>query len=78
MLFFKVFLPEQSSATSSFSEERISEQIVEQIVDIPGGGLQNFRPGQSSSSSSHFPAGFLGDADEPGEGFFFFLHISPN
>ena len=64
------FLPEQSSTTSSFSLERISEQIVEQIVDIPGGDLEDFRPGQSSSSSSHFPAGFLGDADEPGEGVF--------
>ena len=32
---------------------------MEQIVDFPvsGGGLQDFRPGQSSSSSSYFPAG---------------------
>ena len=35
------------------SQERISERIVNQIVD----GLQDFRPGQSSSSSLHFPAG---------------------
>ena len=43
---------------------------VEQIVDIPGGGLQDFRPGQSSSASSSSPAGVHEDADEPGEGFF--------
>ena len=61
------FLPVQSSTAMLSSGERLSEQIVEQIVDVPGGGLQDFRPGQSSSSSSHFPAGFLGDADEPGE-----------
>ena len=45
-------------------------RIVQQIVDIPvsGGGLQDFRPGQSSSSSSHVPARVHEDADEPGEG----------
>ena len=50
-------------------------QFAEQIVDIPdpAEGLQGFRPGQgstASSSSSHSPAGVLGDADEPFEGFF--------
>ena len=64
------FLPGQGSTTLPSSLERISEQTLEQIVDIPGGGLQDFRPGQSLSSSSHFPAVFLFDADEPGEGFF--------
>ena len=52
-------LPGQSSTSTHSSEERISERIVEQIVDIPEipcGGLQDFRPGQSSSSSSHVPA----------------------
>ena len=63
-------LPEQSSTAPLSSAERLFERIVEQIVGSPGGGLQDFRPGQSSSSSSHFPAGILGDADEPGEGFF--------
>ena len=53
-----------------FSVDRVQSTRAEQIVDIPCGGLQDFRPGQSSSSSSHFPAGILGDADEPGEGFF--------
>ena len=43
---------------------------VEQIVDIPGGGLQGFRPGQSSSASFSSPAGVPEIADEPGEGFF--------
>ena len=33
-------------------------------------GLQGFRPGQSSSSSSHRPAGIPEDLDEPGEGVF--------
>ena len=67
-------LPEQSSTAPLSSAERLSERNVEQIVDIPGGGLQDFRPGQSSSSSSHFPAGSLGDADEPGEGVFRTFH----
>ena len=50
-------LPGQSSTAPS----------VEQIVDIPGGGLLGFRPGQSSpaSFSSDSPAGLDDDADEP-------------
>ena len=63
-------LPEQSSTAPLSSAERLSERIVEQIVGSLGGGLQDFRPVQSSSSSSHLPAGILGDADEPGEGVF--------
>ena len=45
---------------------------MEQIVDIPvaGGGLQNFRPGQSSSSVSHSPAAWLSTEDEPFQGVF--------
>ena len=45
---------------------------MEQIVDSPfsGGGLQSCRPGQISSSSSHFQAGVHEGLDEPGEGFF--------
>ena len=44
----------------------------EQIVDIPGGGLQGSRPGQGSpaSSSFHSPAGLDDDAEEPREGVF--------
>ena len=53
------------------SKTRISERIAEQIVDVPGGGLQSFRPGQISSSSSHFQAGVHEGLDEPCEGFFF-------
>ena len=67
------FIPEQSStATSSSLLERISERNVEQIVDSRGfgGGLQDFRPGLSSSSSSHDPARVSEALDEPGEGFF--------
>ena len=63
-------LPGQGSTALLSSEERISERIVEQIVDFPGGGLQNFRPGQSSSSSSHVPARVHEDANEPGVVFF--------
>ena len=69
-------LQKQSSTAMLSSAERLSERIVEQIVDIPGGGLQDFLPGQSSSSSSHVPARVSGALDEPGEGFF--SHISPN
>ena len=66
------FLPEQSStATSSSSSERISERIVEQIaVSRVGEGLQDFLPGQSSSSSSHDPARGFETLDEPGYGVF--------
>ena len=59
------FPPGQSSTVLHSSVERISERIVEQIVDIPGGGLQDFRPGQSSSSSLHVPAGLSEVLDEP-------------
>ena len=71
------FLPEQSStATSSSSSlERISERNVEQNVDSRcfGGGLPDFRPGLSSSSSSHDPARVPKALDKPGEGGFFAL-----
>ena len=65
------FLPEQSSTAQLAAQERSSERIVEQIVDsrVFGGGLQDFRPGQSSSSSLHFPAGVHVVLDESGEGF---------
>ena len=42
---------------------------VEQIIDIPGGGLQGFRPG-SPASSFHSPAGSDDDADDAGIGVF--------
>ena len=67
------FLPEQSSTvTSSSSSERISERNVEQIAVSRGfgEGLQDFLPGQSSSSSSHDPARIADTLDEPGEGVF--------
>ena len=55
-----------------FPLERISEQIVEQTVDFPvaGGGLQDFRPGQSSSSVAHSPAAWLNTEDESFQGFY--------
>ena len=67
------FPPEQSStATSSSSVERISERNVELIAVSRGfgEGLQDFLPGQSSSSSSHDPARIAEALDEPGEGVF--------
>ena len=52
------------SSTASPSKKRISERIVEQIVDpVSRGGL----PG---SSSSHSPTGDEERADEPGKGVF--------
>ena len=57
------------SSTASPSKKRISERIVEQIVDpVSRGGL----PG---SSSSHSPTGDEERADEPGKGGF--SHFSP-
>ena len=67
------FLPGQRSTAPHVCQERISERIVEQIVDSPGGGLQDFRPGQSSSASSSSPAGVHGFADETGDVLFFAL-----
>ena len=67
------FLPGQSSTSRlSFCSTRFSERIVEQIVDIPvsGGGLQDFRPGQSSPPSSRVPARDQEGLDEPGEAVF--------
>ena len=45
-LVFKVSPPEQSSTARHSSEDRISERIVEQTVDISfsGGGLRDFSP----------------------------------
>ena len=61
------FLRGQGPTALYSSLERISEQIVEQNVDIPaaGGGLADFRPGQSSSSVAHSPAAWLKPEDEP-------------
>ena len=75
IFFLQGFHPGQSSTALHSSKERISERIVEQIVDIPGGGLQDFRPGQSSSSSLHVPDGISEVLGEPCEGFF--SHFSP-
>ena len=61
------FPPGQSSTTTPSSKKRFSERIVEQIVAIPGGVLQDFRPGQSSPSSLHVPASIPEVTDEPGE-----------
>ena len=59
----------QRSTASPSSKKRISERIVEQIVDpVSSGRLQG-------SSSSHSPAGGEERADEPGKGFF--SHFSP-
>ena len=64
------FHPRQNSTARRSSEKRPPERIVEQIVDIPGGGLQDFRPGPSSSSSSRVPARAHEALDAPGEGVF--------
>ena len=60
----------QSSTASQLALDRLSERIVEQIVDpVSSGRLQG-------SSSSHFPAGDEERADEPGKRGF--SHFSPN
>ena len=71
------FLRGQSSTALHVSEERISERIMEQVVDFPVSveGIQDFRTGQSSSSSSHVPSGVHEARDEPGKGFI--SHFSP-
>ena len=67
--------PEQSSTAALSSAERISERIVEQNVDIPvGGGLQDFRPGHSSSSVARSPAEWLTTEDEAIQGVFRTFH----
>ena len=65
----------QSSTASPF-KKRISERIVEQIVDpVSSGRLLGSLPGHGSSSS-HSPTGVDERADEPGEGVFrTFPHI---
>ena len=63
------FLPGEGSTALLSSGECISERTVEQTVDPPGGGLQDFRPGLSSSYS-YFPAGVPDALDEPGQGGF--------
>ena len=60
------FLPGQGSTALLSSGERLSERTVEQIIDTPGGCLQEFRPGLSSSSSSYFPVGVPEALDEAG------------
>ena len=66
---FKVFLPEQCATAFGEADHRFPAASVEQIIDFPvsGGGLQDLRPGPSSASSSHSPAGF---ADDAFQGFF--------
>ena len=66
------FLRGQGPTAHSSSLERISEQIVEQIADIPvaRGDPHGFRPEQSSSASSSSTAGVHGSADGPGKGVF--------
>ena len=66
------FLRGQGPTAQSSSLERISEQIMEQIADIPvaRGDLHGFRPGQSSSSIAHSPAAWLNTEDEPFQGSF--------
>ena len=60
------FLPEQSATACGEADHRFPAASVEQNVDIPVPveRLQDLRPGQSSASSSHSPAGFADDAFE--------------
>ena len=55
------------------SYSSLLQQTLEQNVDIPvaGGGLHDFRSGQSSSSVAHSPAAWFNTEDEPFQEFFF-------
>ena len=75
LLVFKVFPLDRAQQRRILLRNAFLSGIVEQIVDFLGGGLQHFRPGQSSSSSSHVPDRVPEDADENGEGGF--SHSSP-
>ena len=72
---FKVFPLDRVQQRRLPPKKRLSERIVEQIVDpVSSGRLHGSLPGQGSSSSQS-PAGDEDRADEPGEGFF--SHFSP-
>ena len=77
-LVFKVFSQNRVSTATLSSAERISERIVEQIVDIPvsGGGLHDFCTGQSSSSVLRSPTDWLNTEDVAFQ-CFFFRNFSP-
>ena len=66
------FLRGQGPTAPYSSLERISEQIMEQIADIPVacGDPHDFLAGQSSSSVAHSPAAWLNTEDEPFQGGF--------
>ena len=65
---FQGFSSGQSSTATPSSKKRISERIVEQIVDpVSSGRLHGSLPRQGSSSS-HSPVGVEERAVEPGEG----------
>ena len=70
MLVFKVLSQNRVQQRLFLLQNALLSGLWSRSLVLPGGGLQDFRPVQSSSSSSHFPAGILGDADEPGEGVF--------
>ena len=74
---FKVFPQNRVHQRRLLLWNAFSERTLEQIVDIPGGGPQGFRPGQGSPASSFFvsPVGSDDDANEPDEGVF--SHFSP-
>ena len=73
---FKVFTQNRVHQRRLLLWNAFSERTLEQIVDIPGGGPQGFRPGQGSPASSFFvsPVGSDDDANEPDEGVFRTLH----
>ena len=68
------FPPEQSSTATLSSEERISERIVEQIVDIPGGGLKVFAQVRGHLHHPHLQLVFMKTQMSLVKGF---SHFSP-
>ena len=69
-LVFKVFPLDRILQRCLSWNEFLSGLWSRSLIAPVGGGLQDFRPGQSSSASSSSPAGVHGSADGPGEGVF--------
>ena len=62
-------LPEQSSTAPLSSAERLSDGLWSRSLVLRW-RPSRFSPRPEFILTSHFPAGMIGDADEPGEGFF--------
>ena len=64
------FLPGQGSTAMRPSQNAFLSRLWSRSLIFLVEPFKIFRPGQSTSSSLHVPAGISGGLDEPGEGFF--------